>query len=130
MDPRDIYGERLYVPEQLSEIQDFITGMTGAAPKFDEVTFYGYPRTIDNEFGRLLTGLKAVKDKVGEDRYRQTVELANSAKALFLADADATSAKTDEGLDKLMAIYDILEEVRGERYHAGILDFEGLLTGD
>lgn len=130
MDPRDIYGERLYIPEQLSEIQDMIIGMTGDAPRFDEVTFFGYPKTIDNEFGRLSIGLMAVKDKLGDDRYLKTVELANVAKALFLADPNSTNGKTDEGLDQLMAIYDVLEEVRGERYHAGILDFEGLLTGD
>ena len=58
------------------------------------------------------------------------VAFADEAKSLFLADPDDTNGKTAEGCDKLMAIYDLLEEVRGERYHAGILDFEGLLTGD
>jgi hypothetical protein len=130
MDPRDIYGDRLYIPKQLSEIQDFINGMPRAAPKFDEVTFYGYPMTIDNEFGRLLIGLMAVRDKLGDDRYRKTVELANAAKALFLADPDSTQGKVSEGVDMLMAIDQLLEEVRGERYHAGIVDFEGILSGD
>ena len=130
MEPQRKEGGRLYVPEQLSEIQDFLICMMAAAPRFDEVTSYGYHRSIDNEFRSIQLGLAAVADKVGEERYRTVLTYADEAKSLFLADPDDTNGKTAEGCDRLMAIYDILEEIRGERYHAGILDFEGLLTGD
>jgi hypothetical protein len=130
MEPQRKEGGRLYVPEQLSEIQDFLICTMAAAPHFNEVTFYGYHRSIDNQFASIRLGLAAVADKVDEERYRTVLAYADEAKSLFLADPDDTNGKTTEGCDKLMAIYDILEEVRGERYHAGILDFEGLLTGD
>ncbi|WP_271300788.1 hypothetical protein [Sphingomonas sp. CV7422] len=130
MNPREVYGEKLFIPKQLSEIQDHITTMAGEAPLFTEITFYGYPRTIDNEFYRLREGLSAVKDKLGGSRFEKVVDLTNKAKALFLADPQSATGDASKGVTALMDVYDILEQVRGERYHAGILDFEGILSGD
>lgn len=130
MNPRETYGDRLYIPESLSEIQDLIIVMANEAPFFKVVTFYGYPKTIDNEFFRLREGLQAVENKLGAARYAKAAGLTDRAKALFLADPQSATGDARKGVTALMEVYDILEEVRGERYHAGILDFEGILSGD
>ncbi len=128
----DIIAKRfkLHVPEHLSEVQDVLTSMVGSAPTFLKPGFNGLGHNLESEFACASEGIAGVRDKLGEGRYARLMALLAQAKMLFLEDQNDDNGKTKQGCDLLWDMDEIIEEVRQERYAAGIPDDEGEVTGD
>mgnify|MGYP000343710145 FL=1 len=98
-----------YIPETVGELLDQLTSMTGAAPTFaDSLGFF--PRTIETEFRVLNEGLKAVRKKIGEERYALCVEMANRMRALFEADPEDVNGQAQAGRELIFAMEDVLKK--------------------
>lgn len=101
-----------YIPQTIGEIWDLLGGMMLDSPTFIDKTGYFPDRNIDTEFFALKEGLKAVRKKLGEERYEKLVAMADRMKAHFEADPED---KTDDSLAGRQLIYDmedVLQEVR------------------
>ena len=96
-----------YVPQTIGELLDQLTSMTGSAPSFvDSLGFF--PQTIDTEFVALKEGLKAVRKKIGEERYVQCMEMAGRMRALFEADPEDTNGQSQAGRELIFDMEDVL----------------------
>ena len=80
------YNPEPYVPETLSEINDFLAGLIGGAPTFVDDTGFFPNRNIDTQFAVLIAAFGKVRGKLGEERYAKLIDLSARTKALFLAD--------------------------------------------
>jgi hypothetical protein len=119
-----------YIPASLSEIYDLLGSIILKAPKFIDDSGMLPKRDIDTEFGGLVESFGIVRKKLGEERHKKLIALAAKAKALFAADPDETSGKTEEGFDVLFQIEDIIQEVRSRRVSVKLPDDDGEVTGD
>jgi hypothetical protein len=117
-----------YVPSTLSEIYDKLASVLGGAPLFQ--SDWDMDRNIDTEFDALFASFEKVRKKVGEDRYAALVDLATRAKALFAADPEENNGKTEQGLDLINEIEDIIQAARSRRVKQKLPDDEGEITGD
>lgn len=99
-----------YIPETIGELIDQLGSMMMSSPTFVDRTGY-FPRTIDSEFFVLKEGLKAVRKKIGEQRYAQCIEMADRMRALFEADPED---KTDDTLAGRQLIVDMQALLRGK----------------
>ncbi len=120
----------LYIPETLSELNDFVVPMQGNAPSFKDDTGYFPWRNIDTEFYILVEGFGKVRDRIGEDRYAAALDIASRAKELFLQDPDETNGKTRQGIFLIHELIDIIEAARARRVKSKLKDDEGRVTGD
>lgn len=120
--------EKRHKPQTLGEIEDFLAGVFGHAPKF--VDDYFDFIDIDSEFAILADGFGRVRAKLGEEHFAKLTQLALEAKALFSADPEGVNGQTDQGFKRLMQIANILREVRTQRSTARLRDEEGEVTGD
>lgn len=120
----------LYIPETLSELNDFVVPMQGNAPSFKDDTGYFPWRNIDTEFHVLVEGFGKVRDKIGEDRYAAAIDIAARAKELFLQDPDEANGKTRQGISLIHELIDIIDAARARRVAAKLKDDEGRVTGD
>lgn len=77
-----------YIPTGMSEIWDFLGSMVLSSPTFVDKTGYFPEQNLKSEFFALNEGLKTIRERVGEDRYAQLVELSNRAQAYFEADPE------------------------------------------
>jgi hypothetical protein len=98
-----------YIPETVGELLDQLTSMTGSAPKFAHPLGI-FPQTIDTEFLALNEGLKAVRKKIGEERYALCVEMANRMRALFEADPEDVNGQAQAGRELIFAMEDVLKK--------------------
>ncbi|WP_294198864.1 hypothetical protein [uncultured Sphingomonas sp.] len=119
-----------YVPETLSELNDYVVPMMGNAPFFKDESGYLPGRSIDTEFYGLVEGFGRVRDKIGEDRYAAAIDIAARMKALFLEAADEDDPKTMEGILLIHELIDIIDAARARRVKSKLKDDEGRVTGD
>ena len=118
-----------YVPASLSEIYDLLGSMILWAPTFDKEG--AYPEySVDTEFHALTHGFGRVREKLGEERYAQLIDLAAQAKRLFADDPDDDNGKTDQGRDLLFEIEDLIQATRSHRVAAKMKDEEGEISDD
>lgn len=96
-----------YIPETVGELLDQLTSMTGSAPTFAHPLGI-FPQTIDTEFFALTEGLKAVRKKIGEERYAQCVEMADRMRVLFEADPEDVNGQTQAGRELIFDMEDVL----------------------
>lgn len=98
-----------YIPETIGELLDQLGSMTGSAPTFaDRLGIF--PQTIDTEFFALTEGLKAVRKKIGEERYVQCVEMADQMRALFEADPEDVNGQSQAGRELIFDMEDVLKK--------------------
>lgn len=98
-----------YIPETIGELLDQLASMTGSAPTF--VDSLGiFPRTIDSEFFVLIEGLKAVRKKIGEERYARCAKMANRMRALFEADPEDANGQSRAGRELIFEMEDVLRK--------------------
>lgn len=119
-----------YVPKFLGEIQDGLQAHIGKAPGYHDGFDSFMGNDIHSLFARIEEGSGLSRDKLGEDRHAQLVSMARGVKALFLADPEDNNGKTMEGVRIIWAMDALIQEVRDERLRTGLLDDEGMLTGD
>jgi hypothetical protein len=88
---------------------DFLGSMMLSSPKFKDKTGYFPDRNIDTEFFALNEGLKAIRTKVGEERYHALVALSDKMRAHFEADQEDNSEDGIKGRDCIIEMEDILK---------------------
>jgi hypothetical protein len=101
-----------YIPTTISELMHLLGWMMLAAPTFIDRTGYFPGRNIDTEFFALNEGFKAVRKKLGEERYAALVALSDRMRAHFEADPEN---KTDDTLAGRQLIYDMEDLLRTKR---------------
>ncbi len=104
-----------YIPQTISEIWDLIGGMMLESPTFIDKTGYFSGQNIDTEFHALKEGFKAVRKKLGDERYERLVDMADQAKAHFLADPEDSTEDSRAGRRLFVEMEDVLKEVWGRR---------------
>jgi hypothetical protein len=119
-----------YVPESLSELNDYVFPMIGNAPLFKDESGYLPDRSIETEFYGLVEGFGKVRDKLGEQQYAAAIDIAARMKALFLEAADEDDPRTMEGIVLIHELMDIIDAARARRVKAKLTDEEGRVTGD
>jgi hypothetical protein len=90
----------------------------------------GPSRTIDAEYQDVSDGLAAVRNKLGEERYAGLMKTLAETKTLFLTDQEDANGKTHRACLMLWDMFDVIEDVRKERFAAGLPDVDGEVTGD
>ncbi len=96
-----------YIPETVGELLDQLASMTGSAPTFED-SLGIFPRTIDSEFTVLKKGLKAVRKRIGEERYAHCIEMADRMRALFEADPGDVNGQAQAGRELIFEMEDVL----------------------
>lgn len=99
-----------YVPETIGELIDQLGSMMLSSPTFVD-TLGDFPQNIDSEFFVLKEGLKAVRKKIGEERYARCLEMADRMRAHFEADPED---KTDDSLAGRQLIADMMAILRNK----------------
>ena len=74
---------------------DLLGWMMLKSPKFEDDSGSFPGQNIETEFFALNEGLKAIRKKVGEDRYNALVALSDRMRAHFEADPED---KTEDGI--------------------------------
>ena len=120
----------LYIPASLGEIYDLLGAMISDAPTFIDDLSEFPERNIDTVFRQLTESFDIVRKKVGEERYATLTNIAERAKALFLADPNVGNGKTDQGRELLFEIEDIVQTARRKRVKSKLLDDDGEVSGD
>ena len=85
------------------------------APTFIDKTGDFPGQNIDTEFYALKEGFKAVRKKLGDERYERLVEMADRAKAHFLADPEDKTEDALAGRELFVEMENVLKEVWGRR---------------
>lgn len=98
-----------YIPQNISEIMDLLGSMMLNAPKFEDDTGYFPGQNIDTEFFALNEGLKAIRQKVGEENYQALVALSDRMRAHFEADPEDKTEDGIKGRDCIIEMEDILK---------------------
>ena len=99
-----------HICETFSELSDEIAGIMGDAPKFEDKLGYFVDMDIDKVFLGFEKSLTVLRSKLGEERYARMLALSREARAHFEADPDDSNGRTDQGLDCLLAINDLLND--------------------
>lgn len=104
-----------YIPKTIGEIWDYLGGMWLNAPTFVDKTGFYPDRNIDTEFFTLKEGLRAVRKKLGEERYERLIDMADRAKVHFFADPEERTQDSVAGLALFGEMEKVLKEVWGRR---------------
>ncbi|MCP3732971.1 hypothetical protein M9978_21375 [Sphingomonas sp. MG17] len=128
--PNPFRNDDPYIPATLSEIQDYLAGTLGGAPKFIDDTGAFPDKNIDTEFNVLVAAFDTIRGKLGEKRYVKLIDLSARTKALFEADPNDDNGKTLEGCKLIWEMEDIIQDARQRRVDAKLQDDEGEITGD
>ncbi|OJW67328.1 MAG: hypothetical protein BGO57_14025 [Sphingomonadales bacterium 63-6] len=93
-----------YIPRSIGEIMDKLGSMMLYSPTFEDDSGYFPGRNIDTIFFELNEGLKALRKKLGEERYAALVALSDRMRAHFEADPEN---KTDDTLKGRALIHEM-----------------------
>jgi hypothetical protein len=99
-----------YIPQNISEIMDLLGWMMLKSPKFEDDSGYFPGQNIDTEFLALNEGLKAIRKKVGEERYLALVALSGRMRAHFEADPEDKTEDGIKGRELIMEMEDLLKQ--------------------
>ncbi len=103
---------KMRVPQNVGELRDILSLMLLSAPKCLDNTGYFPYQNLDYVFQRLVAGLEHNRATLGEERYRQLIEMSDRMRALFEADPDDKTGETLQGCKIIHAMADILTAVR------------------
>jgi hypothetical protein len=84
-----------YVPQSVSELNDFLGFMIVRSPLFEDVAFPG--QSIATVFAELSESLQLLRPKIGEERFQRLSELAQRVRTHFEADPDDNNGETSAG---------------------------------
>ena len=97
------------IPKSVSELIDVLGSVVLCAPDFSDRTGYFPGRNIDTEFVEINEGLKAIKTKLGSDRYVELTTLSAQMRAYFETDPDDSTGDTTKGRQIAIDMIDILK---------------------
>lgn len=86
-----------YIPQAIGEIMDHLAFMMLSSPTFEDDSGYFPGRNIETTFLALNEGLKAVRKKLGEERYVALAALSDRIRAHFEADPENNTDDTLKG---------------------------------
>jgi hypothetical protein len=101
-----------YIPQTIGEIWDKLGSMMLYSPTFKDDSGYFPERNIETEFFALNEGLKAVRKKLGEERYQALVALSDRMRAHFEADPENKTDDTLAGRRLINEMEDLLRPPR------------------
>jgi hypothetical protein len=104
--------KKMYVPQDISELQDFMAFMMLGAPRFVDKTGYFPYLNLDYVFRELDASLAINRGDLGEDRYQQLKGMADEMRPLFEADPDNKTGQAHQGCKIILAMEDILRQVK------------------
>lgn len=106
---------RWFIPNDLSEVYDFLGWMMLCSPRFDHSDGYLPPLGIENAFVGLNEGLRRIESQLGEDRYRQLTQMSDQMRTCFEADPDDKLSEAIQGRDLILDMQEMLKAVaRGD----------------
>jgi len=95
-----------FIPKTVSELIEQLGWMTLFSPKFENDSGYFPGRNLDTTFFSLNEGLKANRNRLGEERYVTLLALSDRMRAHFEADPED---ETDDGLAGLALIDEMMD---------------------
>jgi len=110
-----------YIPQNIGEIIDKLGWMMLFSPKFDNDSGYFPGRNLDTTFFSLNEGLKANRNRLGEERYVTLLSLSDRMRAHFEADPENKTGETGAGCALIEEMIDLLK-ARGGRTPAAAND--------
>jgi hypothetical protein len=102
---------KMNIAQSISELLDLTASMLLSAPKFLDRTGYLPFLNLEYVFEQLHAGLAHNRQRLGEKRYNQLLEMADRMRALFEADPDDKTGESDRGREMIYEIEDILRQV-------------------
>jgi hypothetical protein len=97
-----------YIPQTIGEIWDLLGSMMLNSPTFEDTTGYFPDRNIETTFFALNEGLKAIRKKLGDERYEALVSLSDRMRALFEADPHEETGDAIAGCNLIIEMENIL----------------------
>jgi hypothetical protein len=103
---------KMYVPENIQDLLEFVVSMQISAPKFLDKTGYLPFLNIEYVFRQLHEGLDHNRRTLGEERYHELMGMSDQMRALFEADPEDKTGETLQGCKIIHQMEDILRQVR------------------
>ncbi|MGD0186719.1 MAG: hypothetical protein ABSC25_15900 [Roseiarcus sp.] len=103
---------KMYIPNNIPDLLDFLSSMLLSAPKFIDKTGYFPRRNLNYVFQQLNEGLSANRPTLGEERYHELMRMSDQMRALFEADPEDKTGETATGCKIILEMEDILKQVR------------------
>jgi hypothetical protein len=100
---------RIYVPQNVSELLDYLVNMMHKSPTFKDRTGYLPGQNIDTAFIMLNEGLLVIRKKLGEERYATLRAMSDRMRTLFESDPDDTNGDARAGRKLILEMADILK---------------------
>jgi hypothetical protein len=100
------------IPQNVVELREVLASMLLSAPKFLDQTGYFPYKNLDYAFRQLYAGLDFNRPNLGEGRYQQLKGMADEMRPLFEADPDEKTGQAHQGCKIILAMEDILREVK------------------
>lgn len=101
-----------YIPQTIGELWDLLGAMMLESPSFKDDSGYFPGKTLDGVFFALNEGLKAIRPKIGAERYEALMALSDRMRAHFEADPENKTDDTLHGRRLIHEMEDILTEAR------------------
>ena len=98
-----------YVPQSPGEIIEKLGWMMLYSPKFDDDSGYFPGRNLDSTFFSLNEGLKAIRNRLGEERYAVLIALSDRMRTHFEADPENKTDDTLAGRALILEMMDLLK---------------------
>jgi len=98
-----------YIPESIGDLRDLIGSMMLDSPTFVDKSGFFAGKNIETAFYALGEGLRILRGKLGEERYRELVEMSNQMRAYFEADPEDQTGDAIKGRDLILDMLDLLK---------------------
>ena len=101
-----------YIPQSAGEIIEKLGWMMLYSPKFEDDSGYFPGRNLDTTFLSLNEGLKAIRNRLGEERYAVLIALSDRMRMHFEADPENRTDDTLAGRALILEMMDLLKNLR------------------
>jgi hypothetical protein len=106
---------KMYVPQNIQDLLEFVVSMLSQAPKFLDSTGYFPYQNLDYVFKQLSEGLSLNRRTLGEEGYLELMRMSDRMRALFEADPEDKTGETLEGCKIIHQMEDILKQARRKK---------------
>jgi len=103
---------KMYFPQNIQDLLEFVVSMQLSAPKFTDRTGYLPFLNLEYVFRQLHEGLSHNRQTLGEQRYQDLMSMSDRMRALFEADPEDKTGETLKGCKIIHEMEDILRQAR------------------
>ena len=100
-----------YIPRGPGEINDKLAWMVMHSPTFEDDTGFFPGQNLETTFFSLNEGFKAIRNRLGTERYAALLALSDRARAHFEADPEDNNGGAGAGCALLNDMTDILRSL-------------------